>query len=283
LSLRRAPTGSLSNPVRPRFLFSSLFLAAIVVALAVPSSQIAASSRQRATGFPGGPYFNVVCGFSHRNNDDPIMHPGHPGLSHNHTYTGNRSVDASSTPASLRGGSTTCDLETDASGYWAPTLYVDREAIHPLAGIVYYVRRTAATVSPFPEGLEMIAGNPNARKPQKKTVVSWGCGGIGGGMRYAAVPVCADDQALELRVQFPSCWSGKSSDSSDHRRHMAYASGGRCPESHPVAVPTMLFILLYPPVPQRARVVSGKFGAHADFMNGWNQDSFAGFVAGLNY
>ncbi|MBA2424912.1 MAG: DUF1996 domain-containing protein [Actinobacteria bacterium] len=51
------------------------------------------------------------------------MFPGAPGRSHNHTYIGNRTVDASSTPASLRDGPTTCDLEADASTYWTPTLY----------------------------------------------------------------------------------------------------------------------------------------------------------------
>jgi hypothetical protein len=259
---------------------------AAFVALVLPADQLAAPTspaRLGLTGFPGGAYFNVVCGFSHRNNDDPIVHPGHPGLSHNHTYTGNRSVDASSTPDSLRGGPTTCDLDADASGYWAPTLYVGRDPIPPLTGIVYYVRRTIDEVEPFPEGLEIIAGNPAARRAQKRTIVSWGCGGIGGGTRFAVVPQCSEDDALELRVQFPNCWNGKASDSPNHRSHMAYASGGRCPATHPVAVPTMLFILLYPPVPKGARVASGTFGAHADFMNGWDQSALARFTAGLNY
>jgi hypothetical protein len=45
----------------------------------------------------------------------------------------------------------------------------------------------------------------------------------------------------------------------------------------------MLFILLYQPVPKRAQVASGRFGVHADFMNGWDEDAFSKFVAGLNY
>ena len=290
MNLRGWRYSSDPDRLRPRHLalFSSLLgglvLVGAVVALALPADQLAAPSAARqATIFPGGAYFNVVCGFSHRNNDDPIMYPGQAGRSHNHTYTGNRAVDAGSTPDSLRGGATTCDLDPDASGYWAPTLYIGREPITPLAGIVYYVRRTIGTVEPFPEGLKVIAGNPTAKRAQKKNVVSWGCGGIGGGKRYAAVPACSEDEALELRVQFPNCWNGKSSDSSNHRSHMAYATAGRCPASHPVAVPTMLFILLYPPVPNGARVASGKFGAHADFMNGWDPAALARFTSGLNY
>jgi hypothetical protein len=31
-----------------------------------------------------------------------------------------------------------------------------------------------------------------------------------------------------------------------------------------------------------ARVASGKFGAHADFINGWDQQALATLVAGRN-
>jgi hypothetical protein len=209
-----ADAGKVNAGQGKRSFLGLVLVAATAAALAAPSSRSAAPnqwSRQAATGFPGGPYFNVVCGFSHRKNDDPIMHQGHPGASHNHTYTGNLTVDASSTSASLRGGSTTCDLPEDASGYWAPTLYVGTEAILPLAGIVYYVRRTTADVTPFPADLRMIAGNATARGAQPKNVVSWGCGGIGGSVRFALVPACTEDQMLELRVQFPNRWNAKTS------------------------------------------------------------------------
>ena len=46
--------------------------------------------------------WNQVCTFSHRNQDDPILYPRQPGRSHDHTYFGNRSTNAMSTPASLR-------------------------------------------------------------------------------------------------------------------------------------------------------------------------------------
>lgn len=52
---------------------------------------------------------------------------------------------------------------------------------------------------------------------------------------------------------------------------MKYASLGVCPASHPVALPTIVLIVLYPPVPRGSQVASGKFAAHADFMNGWDQ------------
>jgi hypothetical protein len=236
-----------------------------------------------ASSFPGGAYFNLACGFSHRNNDDPIVFPGQPGRSHNHTYIGNRSVDASSTPASLRRGETTCEIDTDSSTYWVPTLYLGSEPVVPLAGVVYYVRLTSQRVSPFPADLKMVAGSTTTRKPQPKNVASWSCGGVGGSRRFAAVQACTEDEALELRVQFPNCWNGKTSDSANHRGHMAYASAGRCPSTHAVAVPTLIVVLLYPPVPRSARPASGKFAAHADFMNGWDRDALQSLVASLNY
>jgi Domain of unknown function (DUF1996) len=253
--------------------------AAAALALAATSN----SATPRASDFPGGSYFAVICSFSHRNNDDPIVFPGQPGRSHNHTYIGNRSVNALSTAASLRGGDTTCELAADASAYWAPTLYVRTDPIVPLAGIVYYVKRTTAPVVPFPVGLKMVAGNANATKAQGKGIVAWSCGGIGGKPRFTALPACREDQGLELRVHFPDCWNGKALDSPDHKRHMAYSSAGVCPDSHPVPVPMLAVVLLYPTVPARAQLASGRFGGHADFMNGWEPDAFARLVTGLNY
>ena len=258
----------------------------VPLVLAVAAAAVLATtgiSAPRDTSFPGGSYFAILCSFSHRNNDDPIVHPGAPGRSHNHTYIGNTSVHAFSTPETLRGGETTCELPGDASTYWVPTLYVGTEPIIPLAGIVYYIKHTYQRVESLPEGLKMVTGNALAKKAQSKIVGAWSCGGIGGKLRFSVLPQCRVDQALELRLHFPNCWNGKTLDSPDHKRHMAYSVNGACPQSHPVAVPTVALILIYDSVPKRARLASGKFGLHADFMNGWDEDVLARLVAGLNY
>jgi hypothetical protein len=248
-----------------------------------PSASPEATKRPAARNFPGGPYFTVVCGFSHRNNDDPMVFPGQPGRSHNHTFIGNRTVDASTTPSSLRAGPTTCDIEQDASTYWVPTVYLGREPITPLAAVVYYTKHTSGPVVAPPVGLKMLAGNPTARRRQAKGVVSWSCGGVGGIPRFSAIPACRPDDALELNVRFPNCWNGKVTDSRDHRRHMAYSSAaGQCPASHPARLPTITLVLLYPPQPRGAQPSSGKFAAHGDFMNGWEQEALQRLVAGLN-
>lgn len=277
MTLQRAPTS--------RFVGWLTLLAAISSVLLVSATGSAAvngAGRLLAREFPGGPYFTVVCGFSHRNNDDPILFPGQPGRSHNHTYVGNRTVDASSTPASLRGGPTTCDLERDASTYWVPTVYRGRAPIIPLAGVVYYTNRTSGSVVAPPAGLKMLAGNPLAHHRQPKGVASWSCGGVGGTPRFGFIPKCSENDALELEVTFPNCWNGTTTDSVDHKRHMKYSTAGQCPASHPVRLPTIMLVLLYPPQPRGAQPASGKFAAHADFMNGWDQDELASLVAGLN-
>lgn len=258
-----------------------LSLAAAVAGAALAASGLPAAPSvpgQLTPGFPGGPYYAIGCSISHRNNDDPIVFRGKPGRSHNHTYLGNRTVDAWSTPASLLGGPTSCEDEGDSSAYWMPTLYLGSEAIQPHNAIVYYVNRSKQRLATLPNGLVMIAGDANARRRQPKGIVAWSCGAVGGTPRFATIPACRGDQMLQLQVTFPSCWNGRAVDSRDHKRHVKYASQGICPTSHPVALPTIVLIVLYPPVPPWAQVASGRFGAHADFMNGWNEDVLSRLV-----
>ena len=96
-----------------RVAFPLSVMAAIAVAGLVAANLPAApkAELQFAPNFPGGPYYALGCSASHRNNDDAIVYPGQPGKSHNHTYIGNRSVDASTTPVSLLGGRSSCESE----------------------------------------------------------------------------------------------------------------------------------------------------------------------------
>jgi hypothetical protein len=68
------------------------------------------------SGLHGNNFFSN-CSFSHAAPDDPIVHPGHPGASHPHTFFGNATTDADSTLASLRAGATTCKLAADRAAY----------------------------------------------------------------------------------------------------------------------------------------------------------------------
>ena len=252
-------------------------------ATAFPALAERAATDQGSPRFPGGRYFVIGCGFSHFNNDDPIAFAGQPGKSHNHTFIGNRGVDAATTPASLLGGDSSCGDVGDSSAYWVPTLFAERRALRPLLAVGYYVRRTNGPVRAFPAGLKMIAGNSKARRPQSLSVVGWSCGGVGTTPRSATVLDCPEDTSLHLRATFPDCWNGRDLDSADHQRHMAYSRSGSCPRSHPVALPGLLLIFLYPST-EGGRPVqsSGRFGTHADFVNGWSQETLETLVAALN-
>ena len=259
-------------------------LLAVIASGSIATSGYSASSLTQAVaaGFPGGPHFVLRCRFTHRNNDDAIVFPGEPGRSHNHSYVGNFSVDASTQPGALLGGRTSCDFDADSSAYWAPTLYVGRRSVQPLAGFAYYIKRTSSDVVAHPAGLKMIAGNAAALRPQSTRIAAWSCGELGGGRKFATIPACARSHLLQLQITFPNCWQGTSLDGPNHKLHMAYASAGTCPASHPIALPTLVLILLYPEVPVQAQVASGRFGIHADFMNGWNQEVLARLVSALN-
>jgi Domain of unknown function (DUF1996) len=237
------------------------------------------SALQTSPNFPNGPYYAIGCSFSHRNNDDPVVFPGQPGKSHSHTFIGNRTVSATTTSASLLGGRSTCESEFDSSAYWMPTLFVGEDDVTPLTSIVYYVNRSRERIVAPPKGLVMIAGNADAKRHQPKGIVSWSCGAVGGKPRFHTIPACSEDEMLQLQVTFPNCWDGRRLDSADHKEHVKYASRGLCPASHPLALPQLILIVLYPPVPLGAQVASGRFGAHADFMNGWDQAELERLVA----
>jgi hypothetical protein len=269
---------------RRRLVVAVLLLAGALAATGSAGLALGAKwPRPSRESFPGGAYFVVWCSATHRSNDDPIVFPRQPGRSHSHTFVGNRSADAFSTPDSLRDReNSTCAPATDASAYWFPTLYERGHVVMPLVTIIYYVRHTGS-VRPFPAGLRVIAGNPRARRPQRPSVVSWTCGPPARGVRtYPYVPNCAVGRGLQMNVSFPDCWDGRRVDSADHARHMAYSSRGRCPGSHEVALPSMKMLVVYPAV-RNGTISSGRLSAHGDFMNGWEQAPLAELVRGLNY
>ena len=252
------------------------FFTAGAAAAAGPESTLAPAGGDRGDhrGHRGALYFAVGCGFSHRNQDDPIVHPRQPGRSHDHTFFANTSTDAFSTPASLRAAGTTCRLQFDTAAYWVPTLFVAGDAVRPTGVTAYYVRRTMESVRAFPAGLKIIAGNAAARSPQSRQVTAWSCGSLRD--VSSSVPTCAVGRrsGLRLLVNFPSCWDGRNLDSADHQSHMAYPTGGVCASAHPVEVPGLLLVVRYPVAggPDAELSSGGQFSGHGDFVNAWNQD-----------
>ena len=244
----------------------------------------------------GGGFFVSTCRASHLAPDDPIVFPKLPGLSHDHTFVGNVSTNAFSTLGSLRHGGTSCTPSADTAAYWAPTLYADGKPVKPIVAHVYYRRLTTAPVRPFPSGLRMVAGNSHATTAQSTQITYWDCsilkttfygrranGAIISPTASSSVPTCPARAELQLHVNFPDCWDGKHLDSPDHRDHMAYAANGRCPTSHPIAVPAIELVYSYPArAVDGASVVilssGGQSSGHADFINSWNEAALTKLV-----
>jgi len=260
---------------------SALLLAALSAGLALALSSLGAASPSGAPGSFKGVNFISVCGFSHRATDDPIKYPGQPGVSHDHSFVGNTSTNASSTLASLHKAGTTCQRRADTAAYWMPTLFLGGRAVPPAEATIYYQRDAFKKLRPFPQGLKMIAGNYQARRPQSLLVTSWDCGDLVDVARSSNAPTCPPGTSLRLRVNFPDCWNGKSLDSPSHFSHMAYSIGGRCPRRHPVAVPALSIVYRYPIAggPGVTLASGGELSAHADFENAWNQRTLAALVS----
>lgn len=274
--------------------YCALLLLAVVAAL--PASAASATKLH-------GNNFYANCRFSHTSNDDPIVYPGQPGRSHPHTFFGNRTTDAASTPGSLRGARTTCRPRADKAAYWVPTLYQDGREVRPAKGQFYYNLRSFERMRAFPAGLKMVAGDAHAHHPQSTRIVYWTCGGSAGvrfGGRSSTAPeTCPVVRTsfksftrkcptcpvvrrrfpariktfVELHVNFPDCWDGKRLDSPDHHSHMAHSRGYVCPATHPVKVPLIRLLIRYPITDGRGLVLAsgGQLTGHADFVNAWDQ------------
>ena len=225
------------------------------------------------------PQFLVECLYSHAAQDDPIVFPGQPGQSHLHVFFGNTDVDAFTTVADLADGDTTCDQPLDKAAYWAPALLRGPEVLTPVKSTAYYrpgVGVDPTIVQPFPEGLVMIGGNAGARGEQPLSIVAWSCGA--GIERAVLPPECSEGRDLRLLITFPDCWDGVNLDSDDHHAHVAYSSGGQCPEGFPVPILQLQFSVEYPVWGSTEGLVLASGGlttGHADFMNGWDQEKLA--------
>jgi Domain of unknown function (DUF1996) len=102
--------------------------------------------------------------------------------------------------------------------------------------------------------------------------------------RWTAAAVAAfhvrrpDDGAV------PNCWDGVNLDSPDHRSHMAYPVGSRCPATHPVNIPRVESYF-------RFRITPGPLGEvfpssgpwwtiHQDVFFSWVPSEIQRFTAG---
>jgi hypothetical protein len=237
-------------------------------------------------GFPAGGdgpgIFTDACARASTAPNDPIMMPGMTGMSMQHDFFGNRAVTASSTAASLRGGSTTCTTSADASAYWTPVVYQHGVPLTPSRTLLYWraPAGTASTTAPMPSGISLIAGNETATAPQSTSVVDWSCTVT----RTDPHPHrgdlphdCPNGSQLRLVIAFPDCWDGHTLDGHD-RDGAVYTTADGCPSSHPVHIPQLVLHVTYPTASGAAITLSTgphtqgpPVTGHADFVDGWNQ------------
>ncbi|WP_256107109.1 DUF1996 domain-containing protein [Streptomyces sp. ODS05-4] len=229
--------------------------------------------------------FQANCSVSHTAPDDPIVYPGRPGASHDHTFMGNTSTNGDSVTGTLYGGATRCKAPGDSSAYWMPSLFRGQQKILPVGDQVIYYKSGVTdytSVRPFPRGLRFVVGSPTQSAQQFRDhpgwVEGWECGDS---YRNTAFPAqCPGGTQLNIRMQAPSCWDGRYLDTPDHQSHMAYPvvkPGGNddvCPASHPVALPMVEFKMAFPVDGDMSQVRLASGAAHSfhyDFFNAWQE------------
>ncbi|WP_240670417.1 DUF1996 domain-containing protein [Actinoplanes solisilvae] len=228
--------------------------------------------------------FQMNCSVSRSNlNDDPIVFPGLPGVSHSHTFMGNTTTYAGTTLASLRGGNTSCITPGDKTGYWMPTLLNGTTAVQPEGQQVIYYKTGVIdyrSVRPFPLGLRYLVGSPTSTLDEFRNhpgaVEGFECGDLS--FNWDIPANCVAGTQLNVRFQAPSCWNGLHLDTPDHKSHMAYPVLGVCPTSHPVAVPMIEFKMAWPVSGNMANVrfSSGRgFSFHYDVFNAFDPPTLA--------
>ncbi|CAN5624906.1 DUF1996 domain-containing protein [soil metagenome] len=269
----------------------------LVVAGALSAACASSADQPVANAAPDSPIsgpqgrvaqFIAECGVSHFAFDDPIVHPGHVGASHQHVFFGNTEVTATSTYDDLVGAATTCDQPLDTASYWTPVLLdADGQRVEPTGAVAYYrpgLGVDPATLVPYPPDLKLVAGDSAAVGPQPLSVVAWSCGVSA--VRSVMPTSCPARSTLRLMVTFPDCWDGERTRVPDPRdlddRHAVYSSAGQCPDSHPVAIPQLQLVVDHPPVdPDGLGLSSGPItSGHADFWNAWDQQKLVTEVEG---
>ena len=228
--------------------------------------------------------FQANCTITRHAADDPIVFPGRPGASHDHTFFGNRSTTADSTVASLTtaGAGTSCRAPGDGSAYWMPTMYAGDTVLDPSDVIVYYKSGVDdyRTVRPFPKGFRMIVGSPRYTSTAQFGGY-WSCGNSGRRPDFVTDCSRTSGDRMIVRLTSPSCWDGVHLDSVDHVSHVVYPVKGACPADHPVAVPMLEFKVPYPikGTTGAYRLASGgSFTFHYDVVELWDDATLAALV-----
>ncbi|WP_035851911.1 DUF1996 domain-containing protein [Kitasatospora azatica] len=204
----------------------------------------------------------------HRNTDNVVISPGNVGGAHHvHDYVGNLSTNALSTDQTLAAAGTSCVGGDLSSYYWPVLRRTDRgaspdsqddehgnsgEILDPESVSVEFLGNPWSQVVPMPRFLRLLEGDPTAGTDGgAQGHARWGCSGFPdrATTRY---PLCPGSSLLTRTLDFPSCWDGRSTDSSDHRTQAVFPGpSGVCPRDT-FAIPHLRVTVGYRPPPGRA-------------------------------
>ncbi|MFF3326789.1 DUF1996 domain-containing protein [Streptomyces sp. NPDC002889] len=198
--------------------------------------------------------FRSRCGVNAQgqfNSDNVIVAPGVTnGAHHTHDYVGAVGVDGFTTNESLAAAGTTC-TNGDRSTYYWPVLR-DRNGVQetdadkqgggaegnigriltPASVSLEFAGNPQSKVTAMPRFLRIITGDAKANAN----------GGANANARFTCTgfenrvelrdkyPICPQGSKLMRVSKFQNCWDGRSTDSANHRSHVAFADArGRCP------------------------------------------------------
>ncbi len=248
----------------------ALLVGSLMIVVGIVPGAVAESALSVVVRYPSVP-FVVSCTVAGELADDPIVHPGMPGMSHMHTFFGSMAIGASMSAATMQRARTTCNNPGDHAAYWVPSpvgtrlrAYYDAGALDP-ASIVAYAPHA-----------QLVAGDRSANTAIGTDVLAFRCGGLGDGpdgvgWLASAPPVCPKGVARIARLSFAQCWDATST---SYRRVTA-AVVNACSAGHPVALPRLRLLVEVP----KTKVSSGPLTSfHGDFLNGWSPSVLADLV-----
>ncbi len=277
-------------------------LATLAALMVVPASATPPSN-------VGQDEFFVVCQFGQNGTFDPIVFPGVNPAGHEHTFFGSTTINESSTGASLAATpGSTCRETDDRSGYWMPRPSLDGVPFDPLHVSAYYVNwpGTSPSVTAFPAGTQMIAGDKNATVALPTWKVRYSCGNANGVTSPASnIPYdCNPGQPTSkgdfsaargfdgaiVSVFFPACWSGQNPVTTEGATPTVKyydAASGLCPTGYGIKLVRLserihlgVFDVRDAAGGVRLSFSSGDYKTiHVDFMNGWIQSRLNTLVA----
>ena len=239
----------------------------IVAALA---TSILFASQVAGAAPPHGQWI-TDCNLTHTLNDDPIVFPGQPGASHQHSFFGNTATDANTTLESLMTvGKSKCRDIRERSAYWFPTL-LDPQGQPVLTGqqaVTYWSQNgDAATTEMVPQGMNLVVGNRLATGPQPH--VLWQCNPTGSIKPRSPkedhpFDCTAWNSSLQVFFTLPSCWDGQDTTGS----HFSYTPC-RAPFTHRIVKVTVRYTLGIQDPTGYSFSSGSLWSAHMDFINAW--------------